>query len=246
MGAADKLTLHRKYKVSSADADMYKRLRPGAMINFIIQAAIDSADELGFGFADIETRQLFWVLSRMTVEIYKTPVWYDEVSVETWPKDSEGLLYFRDLILRDKNGEIIANATTAWLAIDFKTIRPKILQGYGEDYFRELKHKKALDYRPARLGTVKGKQVSERLATFFDLDLNQHVTSTRYIDWIFDTFDNDFQRENYPRLIEINYLKETKLGQGVAVFRKNEENTFLFEGIHTDTKRSSFRAKITF
>ena len=71
MGAADKLTLHRKYKVSSADADMYKRLRPGAMINFIIQAAIDSADELGFGFADIETRQLFWVLSRMTVEIYK-------------------------------------------------------------------------------------------------------------------------------------------------------------------------------
>jgi len=79
MGAADKLTLHRKYKVSSADADMFKRLRPGAMINFIIQAAIDSADELGFGFADIETRQLFWVLSRMTMEIYKTPVWYDEV-----------------------------------------------------------------------------------------------------------------------------------------------------------------------
>ncbi len=39
---------------------------------------------------------LFWVLSRINIEIYSPLRWYEEGTVETWPKDLEKILYLRE------------------------------------------------------------------------------------------------------------------------------------------------------
>ena len=84
---------------------MFARIRAGAMVNLLIQSAINSAESLGFGFAELREQKLFWVLSRLTVEIYHPLKWNEEAEVETWPKSVEGLLYTRDYIVRDKDAE---------------------------------------------------------------------------------------------------------------------------------------------
>ena len=137
--------------------------------------------------------------------------WYDKITVETWPKDSEKILYYRDYILRDDENNIIAKATSAWLAIDFISKKPKILNGINSEYFASLKDKKSLDYRPEKIDDFDGKIIAEKMVNFCDVDLNQHLTSTRYLDWIFDSFDVEFQKNNYPKKITINYIKETKI-----------------------------------
>ena len=53
------LTLNTNFSVTSADTDMFSRLRLGGLINFLIQSAIQSADDLGFGFGDISNQKLF-------------------------------------------------------------------------------------------------------------------------------------------------------------------------------------------
>ena len=243
----DKITIFKEFEVTSADVDMFGRMRPGAMANLLVQSAIASADKLGFGFKNIKEQELFWVFSRLALEIYQAPKWYDKITVETWPKDSERILYFRDLILRNQKGEVVAKATSAWLAIDFKTKRPKILEGIRADYFIELKEKKALDYRPEKLGKIQGEMISERMATFFDIDLNQHLTSTRYIDWMFDGFNLDFLKENYPKKITINYIRETKINESIAVFREEiNPMHFIFRGENTQNKKEAFKARIEF
>jgi acyl-ACP thioesterase len=237
----DKITIFKEFEVTSADVDMSGRMRPGAMANLLVQSAIASADKLGFGFRNIKEQELFWVFSRLALEIYQAPQWYDKITVETWPKDSERILYFRDLILRNQKGEVVAKATSAWLAIDFKTKRPKILEGIRADYFIELKEKKALDYRPEKLKKFQGEIVAERIASFFDIDLNQHLTSTRYIDWMFDSFTLDFLRENYPKKITINYIKETKINESIVLFKeKSGENQFVFRGENQQSNKETF------
>ena len=127
----DQLTLFAPFRVTSADTDMQGRLRPGALVNMLIQSAIQSADALGLGFKGLSRENLFWVLSRMTVEIDRILVWNEEVVVETWPKSIEGLLYLRDYLVRNGNGNIIARATSGWLAVDFESKRPKNFEGYN-------------------------------------------------------------------------------------------------------------------
>ena len=106
------LTLKKKFTVTSADTDMFGRLKLGKLTDYLIQSAISSADKLGFGLKFLREEKLFWVLSRITITIEKQLKWYDVAEVETWPKTVEGLLYIRAFIVRDKNQEIVARGTS--------------------------------------------------------------------------------------------------------------------------------------
>jgi len=243
----ENLTLKKKFVVTSADTDMFGRLRLSGLANFLIQSAISSADKLGFGLKYLREEKLFWVLNRLTINIEKQLKWYDELEVETWPKTIEGLLYIRDFIIRDKNKNIVAKASSAWLAIDMIRIRPKVIKGIISDVFYSLKDKKALEELPTKLLFVRNGDKHEIQTTFFDLDLNKHVTSSRYIDWCMDNFSLDFHKNNYPKKVSINYLKETKPSDKINLF-ENEitENIFHFEGYNATSEKQAFRCEIEF
>ena len=80
---SDNLIQISKFHVTSAETDMYSRLRLGALVNMLIQAAIISADNLGFGLTSILENKLFWVLRGLTLKIERPVKWYEEVTVET-------------------------------------------------------------------------------------------------------------------------------------------------------------------
>jgi len=241
------LTLYLPFKVTSADTDMNARLRLGSLVNLLIQAAISSADSLGFGFGGLRQEKLFWVLSRLTVEIYKPLLWYQTGEVETWPKDVDKILYLRDFIVRNQEKQVFAKATSGWLSIDLDTKRPKIFDGIHAPMFNHLRDKRALNTSPEKLFPVKEGNVSEVQSGFFDIDLNGHVTATRYIDWMMDTFPIEFHARNYPQKVTINYLKETKPGETIQLVRHaTDEKSFSFEGFNKTNKSFAFRGFIVF
>ena len=238
--------LKSSYTVTSADTDMFSRLRPGALVNYLIQSAISSAENLGFGFGDLKENHLFWVLNRLTIEIYRPVKWSEEIKVETWPKDVERIFFLRDFIVRDTNEEIVAKANSAWLAIDLKTKRPSGYVNENMQAFTRLKDLYALDYPPEKLGVVGADSSKEIVPSYFDIDLNKHVTSTRYVDWMMDTFSVDFHKENYPKHLSINYQKETMIGECVQLKHQAEENNHYFEGYNLPQDKVAFRGKLVF
>ena len=236
-----------KFKVTSAETDMESRLRPGALINLLIQSATHSADKLGFGFESLKKHNLFWVFSRLTVNITRPLKWNEVVEVETWPKDIVGLLYTRDFIIRDEDGKVVAKAASAWLPIDLETKRPKRKESFDSEFFTFLKEKHALKDPPEKLSGTREGEIFKVNSTYFDLDLNKHVTSTRYIDWIMDTFPIEFLRKNYPKALSINYIKETMPEMKLDIIKKqNGPGEFLLEGVNSETGKTSFRGKIVF
>jgi acyl-ACP thioesterase len=241
------LTLISKFQVTSADTDMEGRLRLGSLLNFLIQSAINSADNLGFGFGGLRQQKLFWVLSRLTIEIYNPIIWHSLVEVETWPKNIDGILYLRDFILRNEEQVPVARATSGWLAIDLESKRPKKVDAIHEEMFVHLKNKHALQQLPEKLNKLSQGDSFKVTSTFFDLDLNKHVTSTRYIDWMMDSFELDFHRNHFPKKISINFMKETMLGDNILIMRSQPvDKEFHFEGTNTSQNSTAFRAKINF
>jgi len=241
------LILICNFDVTSADTDMQARLRPGALVNFLIQSAIQSADSLGFGFRGLKQHQLFWVASRLNIEIYRPLKWYEKVTVETWPKDVNGLLYLRDFFVRDHQENIVAKATSGWLAIDLDTKRPRKVDELHTGLFTQLSNKCAFKESPAKLPPVKNGHPFQFKSTYFDLDLNKHVTSTRYIDWMMDTIPVEFHQKHYPKNLSINFMKEIKLDESIELFRhEDNELQFHFDGIHSSSGASAFRGVIGF
>jgi medium-chain acyl-[acyl-carrier-protein] hydrolase len=241
------LTLYNNFKITSADTDMFMRVRLGGLINLLIQSAINSAESLGFGFKGLRKQQLYWVLSRLTVEIYHPLTWNQEVEVETWPKSLEGLLYLRDYIVRDKAQNIIARGTSGWLAIDAETKKPKILDAIEAEMFVHLKEKHALQESPEKLTATTDGAAFDVKSGYFDFDLNGHVTSTRYVDWMMDTFTVDFHKNHYPKKLSINFMKETLPGDSMIIIRGSKDGLqYGFEGTNQANKTVAFRGKIVF
>lgn len=243
----DNLTLYSNFRISSADTDMYMRIRLGAVVNLLIQSAINSAESLGFGFKNLKEQKLYWVLSRLTVEIYKPLLWDQETEVETWPKSVEGLLYTRDYIVRDKTQNIVARATSGWLAIDSVAKKPKIIDGILAEMFVHLQDKHGLSESPEKLpATLTGESFDVK-SGYFDFDLNRHVTSTRYVDWMMDTLPIDFHKNHYPKRLSINFMKETLPGDSLTIIRKSVDGIQnCFEGTNHAHKTVAFRGKIDF
>ena len=241
------LILSMPYKVTSADTDMNSRIRLGALANLLIQSAVNSADTLEAGFGGLRQQKLFWVLSRMTIEINKMPAWYQSGEIETWPKDVKKILYLRDFIVRGQEHEIIAKATSGWLAVDVDTKTPRTFQGGQSSFFDKLKDRHALSYSPEKLFPVGGGEIKEIKTTYFDIDVNAHVTSSRYLDWMMDTFPVEFHQQHVPVKVSINYLNETRLGETIKLSKNTTDGKiFVFEGFNNEKEKISFRGKIEF
>jgi acyl-ACP thioesterase len=241
------LTRISKFHVTSAETDMYSRLRLGAYINLLIQASIHSADDMGHGFKDLTKRDLFWVLSRLTIKIYRPLQWHDELEVETWAKGMNRLFYLRDYVVRDYEQNVVGRGTSGWLAVDMNTRRPKKIEGERSDLFEYLKDKHAMNELPESLGKVEEGEQFDVRSSYFDIDLNKHVTSTRYIDWMMDTFSPEFHRDHYPGRISVNYMKETKPLETIRILRNQTgEKQYSFEGINLGADTTAFRGKIAF
>jgi len=241
------LTLKTKFTVTSADADMFKRLKLSGLVNFLLQSAIYSAERLGFGLNFLNRENLFWVLSRMNLIIEKTMHWNDEVTIETWPKTVDGVLYIRDFFVWDKYSELVAKCSSAWLAIDIIRKKPKIIDGIISEKFHALSWKKSIEEFPAKLDYHQGEKASEINPTYTDTDLNKHITTTRYIDWLMDTFSLDFHENNYPKQLSINFLKETMINETLEIFRtENPDKSFHFNTFNKIKDTATLRAKICF
>jgi len=245
MNAQD-LILKSKYTITSADTDMLSRLKLSSLVNNLIQTAITSAEKLDLGLSALKRENLFWVLNRLTLEIFRPIRWGETIEVETWPKNIERVFFLRDFIVRDSAGEIVAKATSAWLSIDFKSKRPKTLKGEKMEEIIQLKDNHALNYSPLKLGEIEKK--SSRLITpsYFDIDLNKHVTSTRYIDWMMDNFTLDFHKRNYPKHLSVNYMKETMCDETIELTHQNGDLDHAFEGYNQSQDKIAFRGKIEF
>ncbi|MFO8234132.1 MAG: thioesterase [Bacteroidales bacterium] len=243
----NELILKTNFTVTSADTDMFSRIRPGALLNFLIQSAIQSADDLGFGFEGLWKHRMFWVLSRLTMEIYRPIKWGEKLEVLTWPKDIYKLFYLRDFIVEDKKGNVAVKSTSAWLAVDLDSKRPKHIDGIEADYFTQLNNKHALQEFPEKLEPVEGTDMFTIETTYFDIDLNKHVTSTRYVDWMMDTFSPYFHANKYPEKLSVNYIKETGPQEQILLKRsKDGQCSYNFEGLNQEADTEAFRGKIDF
>ena len=182
----------------------------------------------------------------MLVEVERYPVLGESVFVETWPKGFDRLFASRDFFIRDKEGKIIARASTYWLIVDMETKRPKALkeippQLLNPDQFAI--HRK-LEKLPEPEDIIYQKQ---KTVVYSDIDLNKHVTSVRYSEWITDTIPGEIMESGIISSYEINHLSELFRGDEVSVqVSRAGEKIFLGNIIHAGSGREACRVRLVF
>lgn len=220
----EQVRFRKDYRVHVYESGPDGRLSLHSLFNYMQDIASDHAELLGFGRNDLLKNNLFWVLSRMYVEIHSLPAWEDTVELTTWPSGTEKLFALRNYEMKYHDGRPAVSASSSWLILDRDSKRIRNPENLEFTKYSRLPGDKPVR-NPSKLeNTVEqGDTVHCLRIKASDLDVNLHTNNAGYLRWIYDSYDLGFIMENDPQSIEINYLAESKFGEEIAIATASAE-----------------------
>jgi len=236
----------KRFPISTKDADFKKDLRISSMVNFFIQAAWKHAEELGVGYSHLSKIGVGWIFSRFKIKIHQLPTWPGDISITTWPKGLDRVLYIRDAELHGADNIKLASITSAWLVVDIHTKRLKRSLPEAE-FFSNLEMEHAINEAiPALKFDEEGGHSTPFEVRYNDIDMNMHLTTVRYIDFMFDTYDIEFLDKNTPKELTVNFIKEIPFGAELVMHRYENQDAHRFELENLSNNLICFRAEVKY
>lgn len=234
------------FRTSAYDVDSNNRLRINRIFDYFQDAASNDAERLGFGYGEFVPKGLLWVLSWIKIEFLSYPKFMDEVKIQTWAKRQVKLYSMRDFFLFNIGKEIICKGTSAWLLLDSKSLRPKILTRLYPD-LKLLENNEALTDIPQKIIPPKEmEKIYSKKIRYSDIDLNKHTNNAKYIEFMFDCFDHEFHLEHTVKTLTVSFNAETKIGDEVEIYRGelNSNSSHYVEARNTYSGNLVFQAEI--
>lgn len=239
-------TLKRIYsfKIQPQDVDFQFRIRMAALTNILLTTAGYNADDNGFGMRRLNAAESSWVLLRFAVEMIYFPEQYEQIHVETWIEEVGRASTTRNFCIRNEKQEIIGNACSIWAMIDMQTRRAKDLQSL-EGIHQFANGIVGKIEKPIKLSAVEGLMFDGFKVKYSDIDINGHVNTMRYIEWISNCFSLDTYSKKKVKRFEINFMNEMLFDDEVNIIGQEvATDDFRFE-IKKDDK-TACRARVVF
>ena len=213
------------------------------------EAAGLHAVELGFGYEDLIKNNTAWILSRVNIKFVDIPIWRDDITLTTWHKGANRLFFLRDFIMTDKDGKERVKATTSWLVLNLETrrlVRDPMLMEEGTVCTETVIETPA--DKVVMPKDVPAELVLEHAVAYSDVDMNNHTNNAMYMQWAMDAVDYEIASAKAVKEVTINFNRETKAGDVVAIYRACVEKE---DGLHVYVEgkvedASSFCVEIIF
>ena len=232
----------KEFIISNNDVDYRFNLKPANLFRFFQDIALKATEEVGADSISLSKRGIDWVITRMDVDIKHLPHCNEKITVCTYPGKDLAMLYPRYFYILYRNNEIIVRSSSIWALIDAKTRKVivdkdtiKRLPGEHQDFELPL---------PSKIASSENKELIEtRTIHYSDLDFNCHMNNVRYVELLMDTHDFEFYKNHRPSFISLNYIREIKEKEKVAIYSDRNNPEIIEVKVNDST---SFVAKVTF
>jgi len=214
-----------KTKVHSYQLDKNKQISPVAIAELMQEAAGMHSNTGGFGYKQVISKSLVWVLNALRFEVTDYPLWDDEITIKTWIVDTNRFLSRRDFQFVNADGEVLIAGSTIWILYNFETKRPQSITAMGFDV---VEHNGEFAIENAIKTTrehIEGELVDEFIVKYSDLDMVGHLNNTRYVRAIIDSYDINHYDSNTLKTFEIQFRAEAKFNDELKIVRNGLEES---------------------
>jgi medium-chain acyl-[acyl-carrier-protein] hydrolase len=204
---------HETFTMPAAPEDASPRRRFLAVLEEMMETAGRHAEILGVGVRTLHAKGLTWVLARLHVKVGQIPGAGQSVHIATWPSGRHRLFAVREFQLKDAAGKEFMRATSAWALMNLETRRPARLDPHLPVFSRHPGRMIEDDFSPLPPAHPQAARTLHR-AESADIDLNDHVNNTVYLDWALRSVPED-TRSWKPLELEAAFLGEARLGDEI-------------------------------
>lgn len=236
----------KTYEIMYTEVDPFDILKPSALLSFMEESACRSADELGFGYADVAPHGFGFVLANAYTELYRPIKLGEKLEVHTWPLAPKMLIFLRDFELF-VGDEKVGVCSTRWCMIDAKQFKPMPASVYfKEGAFDNYNKERSVNFTSWKLPAVTdGEMAGVKKVGLSDYDHYFHVNNTKYADYLYDTFSLSELEGKFIKKFQITYTKQCKLGEEIEFFRTVDGLNYCVEGKVGGESRVSFKVELS-
>ncbi len=203
------------FKLYGNDCDCFGRVKPSALLGILQEVAGAQCTDLHMSWEEMAAKNLFWAITRQSLQITRLPRAYETITIETWPVPASRVAYPRSTIGYDEKGNELFRCMALWVLMDLKN-RTMVLP--GKSGIDVPGHVRGLELAVPKSLAPKGLTAAqERVVRFNQLDRNGHMNNTRYLDWAMDLLPSAFHREHPLREFTVCYLNEAREGDRLCL-----------------------------
>ena len=235
----NELYYEKQHTLLMRDCDMHRRLKPSVMLAMFQDCSEALTEGWGVGLDAMLRRGIIWVAAKVDCAVTRLPEHCETVIVRGWAgRSRSGICPFRYELL-GRTGEALAEGCSMWVLSDLEAHSmmsanvPRISLPTPEPERAPLPR-----MRPIRAPAEFSR--TPRRVQYSEVDINGHLTNTRYVDWMTDLADPAFHRDHPMTGLRIDYRAETFPEEEITL------DWSLTEDRLWCSSRGRFAAEITF
>lgn len=222
------------YTVRWHDTDANRHITPTHLLMYMEETSNAHLISSGMSLDELrDTRGLAFILSRISIRIYRTLSVDDEIDVDTWVCESRGLSFVRCYRVRMGN-EAVAEAYSIWALLDLNTHKLLPASAFPYDIEPEPPLGSELLARVRYPALDSMEYVGDRAIVYSDVDYNWHMNNTHYPNMLCDFTPDIYQKRVTG--VTLSFLHEATFGHTLKVYRREREggDGYLFRMLDGD------------
>ena len=208
----EELYYRQEHKVLMRDCDCFGRMKPSAMLTMFQDGSESLTESWGVGLQSMIDRGAIWVAAKLDYTVTRLPRHEERIVVREWAKPGRAGIFPFECRVEDPSGQSLVSGVSLWVLSDRKTRSmlgpnvPRITLPTPEPAGTKL----------PRIPSIRAAETCERTrrqVMFSEIDINGHLTNTRYFDWMADLLPAAFHREHPLRGLRVEYRGEISPGE---------------------------------
>jgi|SRR5690625_3022461 len=197
------------------ESEKTHRMTLPMLLNVLIQVSGEQSTELGLSEEKMAEMGYAWIVLQHEFKIKRMPRTNETIEVETHALQYNKFFCYRKFNVTGENGEHLVDFLMVFAVLDLdkrKMIRipDEVVSPYEAPFVKRPLQIK----RPEELAEAEATSMTYQVR-YFDIDANNHVNNSKYIEWMFDVLGSDFLTNHEVKSGNIKFEKEVFYGQRV-------------------------------
>ncbi len=240
------MAFEREYNFYSFDAYPDGLVKVSSIFRALQQLAREDMDNSGVTYPSMRKDNIVFVLIKLRLKLYKKLSIYDKYTVKTIPIEISGIYFIRDFFIKDSEGNIVGEATSSWVLINYVTRRPQRPSALKQTmpHCDEVRSSLSLS---RTISCEQNINSTYRSVLLSDMDENNHLNNAVIVDYITDQFADEIIDGKYVSEIEVHFHKEAHYGTvlDIGKFHSDEDNKFAVCADFPETGDNAFLCEIS-
>lgn len=209
------LIYQKEHRVKYYECDATKQISIPMLLNIMLYVSGEQSYKLGVGDAILLEKGLSWIILQNDIHIQRLPEAGETITITTQALSYNKLFTYREFKAFDETGELCVQVHCTFALMDFAARKmARIAEDVVAPYQVEASKKLIRTQKPEKVDLEKAATIDYRVR-YLDIDANQHVNNSKYLDWFLDSLGLDFIKTHRIKSLNVKYEKEVAYGNMV-------------------------------